>query len=149
MEALSPRQYCLFLPKRYLFEYNWPYVCLHGWPHKKGIIADTTNDLLKSALLLRSNQEINNSAPDPPSWSERPPMIPYTYIDDSNGSERLNTNCAVKSISSNTQQNLIHAKCSEVFFKTVEERSSAIGFPIPRDAVTNGKRGHNDCFKMH
>ena len=30
-----------------------------------------------------------------------------------------------------------------------DKAAAMAAFPIPRDAVTNGKRGHNDCFKMH
>ena len=98
---------------------------------KKAIIADTTDDLLKSPLLLSiSKRELNESHRDPPGWLDRNGVVPYTYIDDSNGCERLNLANKIKTYSCNRQTTLIHAKKSETFFKRVEERSSRLGMKI-------------------
>ena len=64
---------------------------------KKAIIADTTDELLKSPLMSISNRELNETQPDPPGWLDRDGVIPFTYIDDSNGCERLNLANGIRS----------------------------------------------------
>ena len=81
-------------------------------------------------FLSDSNEELRNSAERPPTWTDRRPVIPITYTDDSNGIERLNTKNAVVKISERKQSTLIHARHSETFFNTISSRSEQIGMKI-------------------
>ena len=75
------------LDEQYSSTSGMTFVYMQG--HKgNAAIADSTDELLRSALLLsQSNEALNNSAPDPPNWLHRENIIPFTYIDDSNGCE--------------------------------------------------------------
>ena len=98
---------------------------------KKAVIADSTDELLRSALMLsESNEELNNSAPVPPNWIARKNIVPFTYIDDSNGSERLNMSSGVVSYSQNKKEVSIHARDCQTFFTQIADRSSQIAMKI-------------------
>ena len=100
--------------------------------HKKGaVLADSEEDCIQSALLLsNTNPEINSDATDPPQWHQRPPLKTYTYIDDTNGSERLNLNNALVKYTANKQEQEIHAKNCERFFNGVAANSDELGMKI-------------------
>ena len=100
--------------------------------HKgRAVIADSTDELIKSALLLSQSDEVlNNSAPDPPNWHVRQEIVPFTYIDDSNGCERLNTASGVCTYSKDHKTVSIHAKNCQTYFSQVSERSADLGMKI-------------------
>ena len=63
----------------------------------------------------------------------RPPIIPpIIHIDDTNGSENLNMSKGRFTNTTNRQKTSIHAKNSETFFRTVQDRSEEIGMKIMR-----------------
>ena len=99
---------------------------------KKGaIITESTDNLIKSALALSlSNQAIDSGADDPHQWASRDPIVPFTYIDDSNGSERLNLKNGTVQYSEEKQKVIMHAKNRETFFNSYKERSAKLGMKI-------------------
>ena len=97
---------------------------------KAAIINDTSEECLSALNLSASNQELRISYTEPAGWREREKIIPYVYIDDTNGIERLSTNAGVKSISDRRQTTMIHARDSETFFNEIEMRSTLLGMKI-------------------
>ena len=97
--------------------------------HQKcNIITDSTDECLRSALLLsNTNPEIDITYDEPPGWAAHSDMIPFVYIDDTNGSERLLLKNAVQTNTTSNQKLEIHARSCEAFFKGVRETSSKIG----------------------
>ena len=100
--------------------------------HQKiGVIADSTEDVLRSAVMISdSNNAIDSSNSLPNICRHRVPIVPFTYIDDSNGCSRLLMADGNKIISDKKTVVNIHAKNCETFFKGVERSSSELGMKI-------------------
>ena len=100
--------------------------------HKKRLfISDSTDDIIKSAVCISdSNQAINESYEQPRNWHNRESLVPFIYIDDTNGRERLLLKNAVQTNTTSRQNLSLHSKSCEQFFIAVRDESSRIGMKI-------------------
>ena len=99
---------------------------IHGIPS----FLESTDENHSAVFLSDSNREIKNSAVIQTAWLARQPIKDYTYIDDTNGIERLNLKTGTTISSTGRQMINLHAQNSEIFYNEIRERSGAIGMKI-------------------
>ena len=93
-------------------------------------ILDSTDHCRSSINSSNVGQEHQISFTDPKIWSDRLSIVPYVYIDDTNGSERLNLSLGAVVVSAGRQKTVLHARNSETFFLGAQEKSFQIGMKI-------------------
>ena len=112
--------------------------CLSGtFSSTTGRTFDYMPGMRNNVLVFDTSSEEEFKEPSEPvsgeertNWTPRPQIQPVTYIDDTNGLEKLNTNEGEHHITSGKQKIKIHAKMSEKFFESVRSKAHDIGMKL-------------------
>ena len=91
------------------------------------ILSDSIDELRLTAVNTQTNAEITDGQDTPPRWKPRLAVRLLTYVDDTNGIEKVQLSKAKIHISEHRPTLSIHAKRSGAFLERIKTRSETIG----------------------